>query len=119
MNEKNHYLEATISLENEINNTNLNRVNNIIHNGFITAINATQTGFNSRVKKEKPSEAVKESASKYFHDALNGAIVGKPLKRTPLCVKGGNIFVEVDDEDIENKAQQYVYDVIERVKYQR
>lgn len=87
------------------------RVLDPVQTGFVPAINSSAD--------TNPNESISKGAQKTFLNALNGNVVGKPLKWTPLCLEGGNVIIEVDEEDIENEAQQCVYDIVGRVTYQK
>lgn len=62
---------------------------------------------------------MEEGTPKSLLDALNGNVVAKPLKWTLLSVEGGNVTIELDEEDTENEAQQCVYDIIGGITYQK
>lgn len=58
---------------------------------------------------------------KSFLDAVNGdgSSTGVPMNLTPIRVEGGNVIVEVDEEEIEKESVNCAYDVIGRVTYQK
>lgn len=71
--------------------------------------------------KHNAEEDSSSLPKKSFADVLCGeaATMGTPLNLAPIRVEGGNVIIEVDEEEIEKEVMLCSYDIIGRVVYQK
>lgn len=91
--------------------------------GFTTIINATHNKIRVFEKFKDGNGASEPNMHnprpKSFLEAASRVGMGTSLKWKPLRVDGGNIIIEVDEEDVEKEVRKCICDAIRRVSYQK